>query len=168
MMNFRTLVSSDDEFITLSQLSINESESRVPESLDALLESLASPIPLLHSTPETIIVANTDVPDPNVVETCNDAGSSSHAPLNEEPKRVIPPKNRTIYHDVYIGNVCGTTTEDHVRGQLTDIGVSEIGTITRLPSRYNSVYRVFIGDFDIGKTVYNRNNCNARIKVKPF
>ena len=83
--------SSDDEFITLSQLSINESESRVPESLDALLETLASPIPLLHSTPrasETVIVTNTDVPDPNVVETGNDAGSSSHAPLNEEPKEL--------------------------------------------------------------------------------
>ena len=163
--------SSDDEFITLSQLSINESESRVPESLDALLETLASPIPLLHSTPralETVIVTNTDVPDPNVVETGNDAGSSSHAPLNEEPKRVIPPKKRTIYHDVYIGNVRGTTTEDHVRGQLTDIGVSEIGTITRLPSRYNSAYRVFIGDLDIENTVYNRNNWNARIKVEPF
>ena len=83
-------------------------------------------------------------------------------------QKSYPSEKRTIYHDVYIGNVRGTTTEDHVRGQLTDIGVSEIGTITRLPSRYNSAYRVFIGDLDIENTVYNRNNWNARIKVEPF
>ena len=64
--------SSDDEFITLSQLSINESEYGVQESLVALLESLAYPIALLHSAPsaslvpDTEILTNTHVPAPNV------------------------------------------------------------------------------------------------------
>ena len=70
--------SGDDEFIILSQLSINESDYGVQESLDALLESLASPIPLLHSTPSASLVPDTHVPVPNV--TTNDIDSLSHAP----------------------------------------------------------------------------------------
>ena len=77
--------SSDNEFITLSQLSINENESGVQESFDAFLESLASPIHLLHSTPsallvpDTAILTNTHVPAPNIVVTTNAIDSLSHA-----------------------------------------------------------------------------------------
>ena len=132
--------SSENEFITLSQLSINESESIIQEPLDALLESLASPIPLLHSTPspslvsETVIDTNTHAP--NVVETANDADSPSDAPLIEQltppsepviPHRVLPPESANNYHDVFIGNVRGTTTIDDVKGHLLDSGVRDIG-----------------------------------------
>ena len=122
--------SSDDEFITLSQLSINESESGVQESLDALLESFASPIPWLHFTPsaslvpDTIIPTNTHVPAPNVVVTTNDIDSLSHAPQIEQhtppsdqviPHRVLPPESDSNYHDVFIWNVCGNITIDDIK-----------------------------------------------------
>ena len=134
--------SSDDEFITLSQLSINESEYGVQESLDALLESLASPIPLLHSTPsaslvpDTEILTHTHVPAPNV--TTNDIDSLSHAPQIEQhtppsdqviPHRVLPPESNNNYHDVFIGNVRGIITIDDIKGHLLDCGVRDIGNI---------------------------------------
>ena len=141
--------SSENEFITLSQLSIIESESIIQEPLDALLESL----------------------------TANDADSPSDAPLIEQltppsepviPHRVLPPESDNNYHDVFIGNVRGTTTIDDVKGHLLDSGVRDIGTITQLSSRYNAAFRVFIGDVNIDNTVYNREHWNERIKVEPY
>ena len=141
--------SSDDEFITLSQLSINESESGVQESLDALLESLASPIPLLHSTPsallvpDTVILTNTHVPAPNVMVTTNDIDSLSHAPqikLHTPPSdqviphMVQPPESDNNYHSVFIGNVCGIITIDDIKGHHLDSRVRDIGTMTQLSS----------------------------------
>ena len=110
--------SNDDEFTTLFQLSINKSESRVQESFDALLESLAYPIPILHSTPsaslvpDTVIVTNTHGIAPNVVEKTNDTDSPSHAQQIEQPSlpshpiityRVLPSEFHNNYHDVFIG-----------------------------------------------------------------
>ena len=173
--------SSDDEFITLSQLSINESKYGVQESLDALLESLASPIPLLHSTPsaslvlDTEILTHTHVPAPNV--TTNDIDSLSHAPQIEQhtppsdqviPHRVLPPESDNNYHDVFIGNVRGIITIDDIKGHLLDCGVRDIGNITQLSSRHHAAFRVFIGDENIDNTVYNREHWNERIKVEPY
>ena len=101
----------------------------------------------------------------------------SDAPLIEQlippsepviPHRVLPPESDNNYHDVFIGNVRGTTTIDDVKGHLLDSGVRDIGTITQLSSRYNAAFRVFIGDVSIDNTVYNREHWNERIKVEQY
>ena len=99
MMNSLALVVVMKNLSYSPNCSKTRGESRVPESLDALFERLASPIPLLHSIPsasEMVIDINTDVPAPNVVETANDAGSLSHALLNEQPQTLPPSSQKRV------------------------------------------------------------------------
>ena len=73
-------------------------------------------------------------------------------------------------HDVYIGNLSQNTTADDVHGQLLDIGVVNIASITKLPCAkpIESSFRVLINDDSIKHNVYNRKNFESGIIVKPY
>ncbi len=75
-----------------------------------------------------------------------------------------------VKHDVYIGNMSSNTTERDVRDHLTDIGVKEIQDVTKQSESDSSScsFRVSISDDTIKHNVFNRDNFDAGIIVKPY
>ncbi len=73
-------------------------------------------------------------------------------------------------HDVYIGNMCSTTTEANVRTHLESIGVTDVISVSKIPdeSPHFVSFRVRINDITIRDNVYNYTNFDGGIVVKPY
>ena len=180
---------SSDDFSTISNLSL-----KINEAADALgnglVDSSSNTFPLLHSTPATVPRIrendrNSDKQNIREVTTTDmsvtQLSSLRHTCYTSRPTpaprvsvnkvhTVLPPDDKVTYHDVYIGNVRGSTTEDDIKMQLMSMGVREFGNIVRLRSRNmsNSAFRVFIADQHIDKNVYNKACWHGNIKVEPY
>ena len=92
-------------------------------------------------------------------QTCNTSSSAPDYRLSVNiVYTVFPPDINDTYHDVYIGNVRGSTTKDDIRKQLLSMDVREIGNIIPLRSKNISTtaFRVFIADPDIDTNVCNK------------
>ena len=94
--------------------------------------------------------------------------TESHFPSGLEPAH----KPNLPVHDVYIGGISPTTTEDDLRTYLLKIGVtaSTIMSVDYLTgsSSNESAFRVKICDNSIKQTVYNSAKFKKGIIVKPF
>ena len=94
--------------------------------------------------------------------------SESHFLSGLEPAH----KPNLPVHDVYIGGISPTTTEDDLRTYLLKIGVtaSTIMSVDYVTGRSSneSAFRVKICDNSIKHTVYNSAKFKKRIIVKPF
>ena len=132
---------------------------KINEAADALGEgpvgSNSHTFPLLHSTPATVPhirennrnsdkqnipeVTTTDISVTHLSSlrhTCNTSRPTPAPRLSVNTVHtVLPPDGNVTYHDVYIGNVRGSTTEDDIKILLMSMGVREIGNNVRLRSR---------------------------------
>ena len=132
---------------------------KINEAADALgegpVDSNSNTFPLLHSTPATVPrirennrnsdkqnipeVTTTDISVTHLSSlrhTCNTSRPTPAPRLSVNTVHtVLPPDDNVTYHDVYIGNVRGSTTEDDIKILLMSMGVREIGNNVRLRSR---------------------------------
>ena len=98
-------------------------------------------------------------------QTCNTSSYTLDSRLSANiVHTVFPPDIRVTYHDVYIGNVSGSTTKDDIRKQLMSMGVRQIGNIIPLRSKNMSTtaFRVFIADQHISTNLYIEPYCVRR------
>ena len=138
---------------------------KINEAADALgngpLDSSSNTCPLLHSTPATVPrirendrnsdkqnipeVTTTDMSVTHLSSlryTCNTSRPTPAPRLSVNTVHtVFPPDDKVTYHDVYIGNVRGLTTEDDIKILLMSMGVREIGNSGRLRSRKCQIVR---------------------------
>ena len=86
------------------------------------------------------------------------------------PGRLRAAANTQARHDVFIGNLSCTTTEDEIRAHLMDIGVENITSISKVLTKNESscAMRVRINDNSIKRNVYKMDNYEDGIIVKPF
>ena len=155
------------------------------------LDNISAASPILHSTPSTLtaphihdhdssdrqnirdvtIITDMSADQPSSPsQTCNTSSSTPDSRLSVNiVHTVFPPDIKVIYHDVYIGNVRGSTTKDDIRKQLMSMGVREIGNIIPLRSKNISTtaFRVFIADQHIDTNVYNKE-CWHRNIDEPY
>ena len=119
----------------------------------------------------TIIIYMSAAQPSSPSQTCNTSSPTPAPRLSVNIEHtVLPPDNKVTYHDAYIGNVRGTTTEDDIRKQLMSKGVHEIGNIIPLRSKdmYTIAFRVFIADQHIDTNVYNKECWHGNINVEPY
>ena len=215
-------IDSEDDFITLTQLSVSDNDSivhqphgttpsasntRVPPTVPdisnlsleiskavdvRLIDNISAASPILHSNPSTLtappihdhdssdrqnirdvtIITDISAAQPSSPsQTCNTSSSTPDSRLSVDiVHTVFPPDIKVTYHDVYIGNVRGSTTKDDIRKQLMPMGGCHIGNIIPLRSKNMSTtaFRVFIADQHIDTNVYNKECWHRNIKVEPY
>ena len=157
-----------------------------------LIDNISAASIILHSTPSTLTAPHIrdhdssdrqNVRDVTVItdisaaqpsspsQPCNTSSSTPDSRLSVDiVHTVFPPDIKVTYHDVYIGNVRGSTTKDDIRKQLMSMGVRQIGNIIPLRSKNMSTaaFRVFIADQHIDTNVYNKECWHRNIKVEPY
>ena len=140
-----------------------------------LIDNISAASPILHSTPSTLTARDHDSSDRQNIcdvtiitdmsaaqpsspsQTCNTSSSTPDSRLSVDiVHTVFPPDIKVTYHDVYIGNVRGSTTKDNIRKQLMSMGVREIGNIIPFHSKNRST-TAFIADQHIDTNVYNHS-----------
>ena len=141
---------------------------------------MPSSVHLNNILPGTVVGApgtnnSTSVQDNDVSSVHN--GNRGLRSANADSKATPPPPGRLraavntqFRHDVFIGNLSCTTNEDEIRAHLMDIGVETITSISKvLTKNENScAMRVRINDNSILHNVYNMDNFENGIIVKPF
>ena len=156
------------------------------------IDSISTASPLLHSTPSTLtaphildhdISGRSNIREVTIItdmaaaqpsspsQTCNTSSPTTDSRLSVNiVHTVCPPDDKVTYHDVYIGNIRGSTTKDAIRKQLISMGVREIGNIIPLRSTNKSItaFRVFISDQHIDINVYNKECWHGNINVEPY
>ncbi len=135
----------------------------VKHDTETTLSLPKSPVGENTGTPPSQISSLDGQPQLQQDGTINGEGTNGHA------GRLRAATVRHVKHDVYIGNMITTTTEDAIRAQLMCIGVTHIVSVTKLDDVDSSVaFRVKINDDTIKHNVYNRTNFDNDIIVKPY
>ena len=143
---------------------------------------MPSSVHLNNIPPVTVVGApgtnnSTSVQDNDVSSVHSSNTNRGPRSANADSKATPPPPGRLraavntqFRHDVFIGNLSCTTNEDEIRAHLMDIGVESITSISKvLTKNENScAMRVRINDNSILHNVYNMDNFENGIIVKPF
>ena len=168
--------SNANALISTHNVSMSSITDSVPDSVetrDQVDEHANLTDDMLHSKPEKTGRKednDTDALTGQNDSTINDGKeqSESHFLSGLEPAH----KPNLPIHDVYIGGISPTTTEDDLRTYLLKIGVtaSTIMSVDYVTGRSSneSAFRVKICDFSIKQTIYDPAKFKQGIIVKPF
>ena len=158
-------IDSDDDFITLTQLSVRDNDSTVYQPPTPARSHGTTPSASNTIVPPTVPDISTlsleineavDVRPIDSISTVSPLLLLIGMQLNLHPHNqtyntsratpdsrlsvnivhtVLPPDNKVTYHDVYIGNARSSTTKYDIRKQPMSMGVHKIGNIIPLRSK---------------------------------
>ena len=188
-----TTPSASNTIVPLTFPHISNLSLEINEAVDIRpIGNISAASPILHSIPSTLtaphirdhnssdrqnirdvtIITDISAAQPtSPCQTCNTSSSTPDSRLSVNiVHTVFHPDIKVTYHNVYIGNVRGSTTKDEIRTQLMSMGVHEIGNIIPLRSKNMSstAFRVFIADQYIDTNVYNKECWHININVEPY
>ena len=108
----------------------------------------------------------------DVVETVNrlQQNTSGFEPDNNDDSKRRPNKYVPMHiHDIYMGHVPPTFTEDAVHSYLRDIDIKHIIRVSKLLAHEKyAEFRVIIGDEDIKDTLYSTRKIHRDVVIKTF